>query len=361
MKIVILVTHLTGGGAERVAALWAQGFSQSGHKVTVLLSHDHMSYTYKLPAEVKLGYYVSHKKNNVLRGLERMWKLHRMLRREKPQVVIDVEPRYERLIATIGIGCCSISTEHNSFERPANAEHKISWLRKYLLNRLYNHVTVLTQADKDVIGNRLRHVSVLPNPLALKPALSVPTKEKVVLAVGRKDDWHYKGFDILIKAWAQVVMDAKEWKLEIVGSSPKGRQSYLEQLCREQNVVDSVEFPCYQENIQPYYEKASIFVLSSRYEGFGLVLIEAMSQGCACVACDYKGRQSEIVTNGVSGVTCKPNDVDALATAIRSLITDDERRIQLQTNAIGRAADFSIEAIMERWEVIFSKCKIRER
>lgn len=358
MKIVVLVTFLTGGGAERVAALWAKGFAQNGHQVTVLLSHDHMPVTYKLPAEVKVAYYASHEKNNVLRGLKRMWRLHQILRHEKPNAVIDVEPRFERFLATRGIGCLTISTEHNSFERPVNAGHKLSWKKKYLLNRLYDHVTVLTQADKNVIGNRLKHVSVLPNPLALTPIHSVPAKKKVVLAVGRKDDWHCKGFDNLIRAWAQMAKSAEGWKLQIVGSSPKGGQKYLEHLSLECGVVESVEFPEYQDDILPYYQRAEIFVLSSRYEGFGLVLIEAMSQGCACIACDYKGRQSEIVTNGTNGVTCEPDNVEDIADAIKSLIADDELRTQLQTNAIHRALDFSLANIMKKWEEIFKQCNI---
>ena len=122
-------------------------------------------------------------------------------------------------------------------------------------------------------------------------------------------------------------------------------------------MADSVDFPDYQSDIQPYYQRAAIFVLSSRYEGFGLVLIEAMSQGCACVACDYKGRQSEIVTNGVDGMTCEPDHVEALAQAIKKLIADDELRAQLQVNAIRRAEDFSIGHIMDRWEGLLTKTK----
>ena len=355
MRITILVHRLTGGGAERVAALWANGFSERGHDVHVITFDDKSPQTYLLCDGIKTTSVVPCANNRLLRVAERIVRLRRTLKQVRPDVVIEVIPGWQRTVAMLGLGCRKISTEHDSFERPANAVHKLNCFKKFWWNKLYDHVTVLTQADKNVIGNGIKHVTVMPNPLALTPAKSVPRKDNIVLAVGRKDDWHYKGFDILIKAWAQVAMDAKEWKLEIVGSSPKGKQSYLEQLCRELNVEDSVEFPCYQENIQPYYEKASIFVLSSRYEGFGLVLIEAMSQGCACVACDYKGRQSEIVTNGVDGVTCEPDNVNALATTIKCLIADDEMRTLLQANAIRRAADFKLDRIMERWDEVLTK------
>lgn len=358
MKIVIIVQHLTNGGAERVATLWANGFAQKGHQVTVVITHDHTPVTYALLTQVKLVSIDTHKKNRTLGVVERMWKLRGFIKAEKPQAVIDVMPSFNRIIARLGLGCCNISTEHNSFERPESAEHRISWRKKYLLNRLYDHVTVLTQVDRDVIGRRLKHVTVLPNPLALEPVDSVPPKEKVVLAVGRKDAWKVKGFDVLIKAWAQVSHHAFGWKLRIVGGSDRGGQELLEHLCEKYGVTGSVDLPNYQNDIQAYYRQAAIFVLGSRYEGFGLVLIEAMSQGCACIACDYKGRQSEIVTDGVDGVTCEPDNVEALVRALRKVIGDEELRVQLQATAIRRAEDFRIDRIMERWEEIFEKLSI---
>ena len=355
MRIAILVYSLTGGGAERVAALWAKGFAERGHQVMVVVFNDHLPVSYALPSNVQLRSVVSHKTNGVLRVLERMLKLRRLLRQEKSEVVIDVIPSLERILSRVGFGCYNISTEHDSFERPENAGEKLEWFTKFYVNRLYDHVTVLTQADKNVIGRCLRHVTVMPNPLSLNPALCVPVRNNIVLAVGRKDVWYSKGFDVLIRAWAQVTADTVGWRLRIMGGSSGSGQSYLEELCRECGVEDSLEFLDYQADVRSCYQQASIFVLSSRYEGFGLVLIEAMSQGCACIACDYKGRQSEIVTNGVDGVTCEPDNVDSLAGALRAMISDNELRAHLQTNAIQRAADFKLDCIMERWEKILGK------
>ena len=359
MRIAILVYSLTGGGAERVAALWAKGFAERGHQVVVVVNDDKGPVTYGLSDNVLLKSVTSQLRLGILRVLDRVWKLRKLLIKEKPQVVIELMPSYERIVAMFGLKCIRISTEHNSFERPENTDDELNVIKKFYLNRLYDHVTVLTQADMKVIGNRLKHVTVMPNPLALKPARSVPPKEKVVLAVGRKDSWFYKGFDNLIRSWERVAAEAKGWKLQIVGGSNGEGQAYLERLCKECGVTDSVEFPDFQSDILPCYQQASIFVLSSRYEGFGLVLIEAMSQGCACIACDYKGRQSEILTNGKNGVTCEPDNVEVLANAIRQLIVDDERRVQLQANAIQRAADFSLGKIMDRWEEIIRTCRIK--
>ena len=117
------------------------------------------------------------------------------------------------------------------------------------------------------------------------------------------------------------------------------------------------------------------FVLSSRYEGFGLVLIEAMSQGCAPVACDYKGRQREIInpssvfpqgeeelSDAVSGgcvcnngILCEPDNAEQLAVAIARMISDDKYRMSVQQNAISRSRYYSIENTIDRWEQLLNK------
>lgn len=111
----------------------------------------------------------------------------------------------------------------------------------------------------------------------------------------------------------------------------------------------------------PIYQRSSIFVLSSRYEGFGLVLIEAMSQGCACVACDYKGRQSEILEDGKDGIVCSTESVEDLKKSIEKMISDKELREKYQNRAIERAEYYSIDNTMIRWENLLQKIKVYKR
>lgn len=359
MKIIILVNRLTGGGAERVAALWANGFSKRGHDVVIIINDDKSPHTYSLNSEIRI-ICVPIKKSRIgfVRVINRILKLRYVLTSEAPDIVIDVMPSWKKLAAMIGLSFIRIATEHNSFERPENAEVKVNKFEKFYLNRLYDHVTVLTQADKDVVGSRLKNVTVMPNPLALELATTVPEKQNVVLAVGRLDAWYVKGFDILIKAWANIVDKADGWKLQIVGGGKDKSLILLRKLCNELHVEDTVVFTGFKSNIQPIFQNASIFVLSSRYEGFGLVLIEAMSQGCACIACDYKGRQREIITNVMEGEICQPDDANLLASKITLLINDESRRRRIQENSIRKASDFSVENIMEKWDKIFDNFKI---
>ena len=355
MKIAIIVRNLTDGGAERVAAMWAEGFHKRGHEVSVVIFDDKSPITYNVPPGVTIRYVVTTSKNKILRAIQKASKLHKALKEISPDVIVDVIPTYWKRIAMLGTRGKKISTEHNSFERPDNAVAKYSKLQKIYLNRLYDQVTVLTQADKDVIGKQLNNVTVLPNPLALKPAKEIPPKKKMILAIGRIHAWHVKGFDILIKAWSEVASKVDGWKIQIVGDPKLGGLKYLQSLCEEYGVTGSVEFVGYQSDILPFYQEASIFVLSSRYEGFGLVLIEAMSQGCACVACDYKGRQKEIMLSEENGLICAPENVEALAKSMLSLIQDDEKRKEIGSNAIIRSHDFSIDNIMCKWDYFLER------
>lgn len=355
MKIAILVNKLTGGGAERVASLWANGFCDRGYEVVVIISDNMSPQTYVLKPEVKTEFVSVNNRISIVRVLNRIIKLRRVLRFEKPDIVIDVIPSWKKIAAMTAHNYIKISTEHNSFERPDNADVQVNCFEKFYLNRLYDHVTVLTQADKDVIGHRLKHVTVLPNPLALKPVTTVPPKKNIVLAVGRLDAWYVKGFDILIKAWAKVSSSRKDWKLQIVGGGKDCNMFFLKTLCEKMLVSDSVMFTGFKADVLPSFQRASIFVMSSRYEGFGLVLIEAMSQGCACIACDYKGRQREIISNENEGLICQPDDVESLAAKLASLIDDEDMRRMLQKNAISRSCDFSIDKIMEKWDNLLNK------
>lgn len=356
MKILIIVHNLTGGGAERVAAMWANGFIEAGNNVTLVLSDNKSPVTYDVSTEVGFEYMCSYAKYGIIRRIDRIIKLRKILLRRKPDFIIGIMflNSLNAFFASIGLNIPIVHTEHNSFERPSYAPMKLAdKVGKFILNGiLYDHITVLTQTDKDIVGSRFKNITILPNPLALTPAKKLPSKQKIILAVGRLDAWHCKGFDILIQAWARIVDKAEGWQLQIAGDSKTGGYKFLQNLCRECSVSDSVKLLGYQENILPLYQNASIFVLSSRYEGFGLVLIEAMSQGCACVACDYKGRQSEIITSEQQGLTCEPDNVEELSRAILCLIQNDNKRIEIGKNAIIRSHDYTIDNIMNIWDYI---------
>ena len=393
MKICIICSRLSYGGAERVAVAWANGFSKKGYDVMVITNlYDPI--TYQLDKKIEIRHLVSTNNNKLKKWLSSFGNVRKNLKKYHPNAIIGVLPTcsFVAKIASLGLHIPLIATEHDSFERPESAPFGlIDNVLKFGINKIYENITVLTSADKDVIGTRLSHIHVMPNPLALRPLFSIPLKRNVILAAGRLDAWHYKGFDVLIKSFAKLLNGSKVtepcskfksndialkireegWKLQIAGTGSEESLNYLMQLCKENGVEDSVEFLGFRKDVEKLYRESSIFVLSSRYEGFGLVLIEAMSQGCACIACDYKGRQREIIAplekseqsskfNVQSsncqfeaydnGILCEPDNVEALAAGIQKMIVDDEYRESVRNNAIERSRYYSIENTIDRWE-----------
>lgn len=392
MKICIVCGRLCYGGAERVAVMWANGFHRRGHEVMVVTNLND-PITYSLDGGIKVRQLTGPNGNKLKKWAYSVPNLRRYIKEFTPDVVIGVLSTCSLVawMATRGLGIPVIATEHDSFERPLSAPMS-RWERftKFILNRLYRQVTVLTEADYRVIGKRLSNVTVMPNPLALSPIDTIPQKQRVILAAGRVDVWHCKGFDVLMRSLASSViledMNGKPaplaelmrrggWKLQIAGVwREDSSKEYLLGIAREHGVDDLVEFLGFVDDMQSLYQRSSVFVLSSRYEGFGLVLIEAMSQGCAPVACDYKGRQREIINPSSvlpqreeeqsaavsefcvcdNGILCEPDNAEQLAAAIARMISDDKYRVSVQQNAIARSRYYSIENTVDRWEQLLN-------
>lgn len=358
MKILIVCPRLCYGGAERVAVSLANGFVERGHQVTVLANlYDEV--TYHLESKVTCWNLVSTNRHKILKWGSAILRIRRCVKQEHPDIVIGIIALCSLVsrIATIGFKVPVIATEHDAFERPETAPMPFGIrFAKFCLNHIYKCVTVLTESDKKIIGNRLRNVVVMPNPLAIPLATKIPDKGKNILAAGRVDNWYDKGFDVLIQAWGQIANKYPEWTLQIAGVYMDAKtRSYLDGIAREQHVESRVKYLGFVEDMTSLYQKSAVFVLSSRYEGFGLVLIEAMSQGCACVACDYHGRQREIITSEREGLVCAPDNVTDLAAAMERVISDDVYRQKVMTGGMDRAAYYSIPHIIERWELLINQ------
>lgn len=382
MKICIVCPRLCHGGAERVAVALANGFVGRGHEV-IFFADLYEEQTFVLHDAVKLQNLVPQTDSKFKKWVGGIRLLRMQLKKDKPDVMIGIMSLCSIVakLTSYGIGVPVIATEHNSFERPESVSMPlIKKIYKFYICKFFSCVTVLTSADKIVIGNRLKNVFVMANPLGINPIKGLGLRKNVILAAGRVDDWHYKGFDVLIKAFAKLVqksmfkVQSEGWKLVIAGvwRNPETR-TYLDGIAKECGVLDKIEYTGFVSDMQKLYAESSIFVLSSRYEAFGLVLIEAMSQGCACIACDYKGRQREIMNpegqgskfnvqssnNKVelceTGILCEPDDVEALAEAMKKMIEDDEYRECVRAKAIERSKYYSIENTMDRWEALLKQ------
>ena len=403
MKICIVCPRLCHGGAERVAVTLANGFIHRGHQV-VFLTDLYEEQTYQLDEAVLVKNLVAVSNPKYKKWLSAIRIVRSVIKKERPDVMIGIMSLCSIVakLAAMGTDVPVIATEHGSYERPDSAPlTKWEKFYKFYIGKIFNCVTVLTDADRIKIGKQLKNVVVMPNPLAIEPIKMSRQRENTLLAAGRVDDWHYKGLDVLIRAWGKIVnseeliVNRDGWKLQIAGvwRNPRTRV-YLDGIAEECGVLDKIEYLGFVDDMKTLYQESSIFVLSSRYEGFGLVLIEAMSQGCACIACDYKGRQREILRsltpnpspkgegelptegsgaaepetrnskletrNSETETRCEPDDVDALAEAIGRMIVDKDYRESVRHNAVERSKYYSIENTIERWEkLLFIRLNVK--
>lgn len=387
MKIMIVLAYLHGGGAERVATILANNFVQLGHKVIFATNKKRSDepFVYSIDERVTLSKcyerFLEPRKNKVLQNLidksglarhayhfvfsrfEPYVTLRRIMVREKPDVVLGFmhTASFQALIASLGTDAIVISTEHNAFERPAGVPFPFkSRFFKFVVNKYFKAVTVLTSTDGRIARKTLKNVRVIPNPLSFKVHDTTGTekRQKRIVAAGRLDAWHYKGFDLLIEAWGKIARKCEGWSLEIAGCGSEDSVSLLKTLIRQNDVEDSVTLSGFQNDISAVFRKAEIFVLSSRCEAFGMVLIEAMSQGCACIACDYNGRQREIIKNDSEGIIVEPGNAEALSEAMMRLVRNDYDRMAIRECGLLRSCEYEASKITQYWLKLFNELSV---
>jgi glycosyltransferase involved in cell wall biosynthesis len=187
-------------------------------------------------------------------------------------------------------------------------------------------------------------------------AVTVDRSIPIVLSIGRLD--RPKGFDLLIKAHQLLLNESVSHRLIILGEGPE--RPALEAMIKELNLQDSVLLAGFQTNPFPWLKCASVFALSSRYEGFGAVIVEAMALGVPVVSTDCPDGPSEILKNGQFGLLVKPEDPAALAQAIREMLYDKKLREEFSTAALQRAREFSPDSIMPKLEYHLQKILARQ-
>lgn len=361
MNILIICRCLSIGGAERVAVSWANGLQKLNHKIYILTDTS-IPQTYKTDSGIKIlsmPNYINNKQsflNDITARFQLITQIKDIINKYQIDAIIKVmhvnaiELLISRLLSKRKLPI--IMTDHNSYERPPSAPMSFKLkLQKFWLNQLFNTVTVLTNRDKEITDkHHLKNVKVLYNPLFLSPIKDeYINRENIILSVGRIDSWHVKGFDILIKAWNLICNEFPHWRLRIVGNGSPSSVDLLYKLSQNKNQIEICGFT---ENISEEYRNAEIYILSSRFEGWGLGLIEAMSQGCACIACDYHGRQKEIITNKENGLLCQCENIEMLASTIKEMIENLSLRKHIQKNSPLWLNQFSEDRVAEKLEQI---------
>jgi glycosyltransferase involved in cell wall biosynthesis len=194
----------------------------------------------------------------------------------------------------------------------------------------------------------LDNVKVIHNPLPFFPHCQSDVSQKQVIAVGRY--MPQKGFDRLITAWSIVNKSHPDWTLRIYGD---GMRQQLQQQINELNITSNCILEHSVENIVEKYSESSIFVLSSRYEGFGMVIIEAMACGVPPVSFTCPCGPRDIIVDGKDGLLVENGNIEGLAEKICYLIENEEVRRKMGQQARVDVERFKIEHIGQQWKNMF--------
>ncbi|MEQ4717042.1 glycosyltransferase family 4 protein [Nonomuraea sp. B19D2] len=283
-------------------------------------------------------------------------RLARYIRSLDTGVLMATRPGLNLAVAQLAQpGVITIGQEHVALRTQAESMQE---LIKWRYRRLDALVT-LTKADlrdyRETLPKKPRKLARIPN--AVPPMSGGVSKldAKVAVAVGRLT--RIKGFHRLITAWETVAAAHPDWKLRIYGTGPQ--EENLAQQIREAGLEDKVELPGPTSDVGAELEKASIFVLSSRHEGFPMTILEAMGKGLAIVSFNSPHGPKEMITNEVDGLLVKPRTNANLAESIIRVIEDEPLRRSLAAGALETARTYDVDAIGEKWDALLAELLAR--
>jgi glycosyltransferase involved in cell wall biosynthesis len=358
MRLTLVITNLDCGGAERVASIMANYWVNKDWQVTLLTFDDGSTPPFfELDPRIRLiPLDIYQASSNFLAALwnnmRRIVVLRRAIRSSQPDAVISFLYLVNVLVllATRGLGVPTIVSEHNDpLTSPIGREW--AWLRRWTYT-FKTRVVMLTQRAQESLAPKIRSRStVIPNP-------SVPIVHRddaspdytldrpSLLSMGKFH--HQKGFDLLLKAFARLKDQYPNWTLTILGDGPLRKS--IESLRDELGLVGRVLLPGVVRNSHQVLQQADIFVMSSRWEGWSMALMEALSCGLPVIATDCRCGPREMIQDRVNGVLVPTEDTEALADTMARLMSDESERKHLASRAAEINEQFGVDRIIGMWE-----------
>ena len=374
MKIIYCIRAVYNpGGMERVLL----------NKVSYLLKHLHWDIVivttdqkglppfYPFPQEVRMvdlgiNYADDNKKHVFLKisGYLRRKKLHRkrlatLLEKEKADIVVSLYPSESSFLPSLSDGSKKVLELHycKFFRLQYGRKGLLGWIDKWRtwqderIVRRFDKFVVLTHEDHRYWG-QLPNIEVIPNAaMNMSGHFSDVTSHRVI-AVGRLD--YQKGFDRLIQAWEfiQKTGQYNDWHLDIFGQGEW--HNMLQDMITSRGLEKTAYINKPTNNIGYEYARSSLIVMTSNYEGFGMVLVEAMACGVPAVAFDCKCGPKDIIEHGKNGLLVKNGDIKGLADAMMEVMGNEVFRKTLSENARKVVSTYSEETVMNKWICLFN-------
>ena len=367
-RILIMANHIDGlGGAERVSHGVAAGLAARGYDVAlrgIRPTAEHampmtdpsyttgfMSPVAEKPPGEKPWPWVTRR---AMRA-EAVDTLRTTLAEYRDDLLICMQVFVAEHVAEVGFddvissGPRMIGMYHSSYE----AAHTTKDFDR--IGRVYRRIDkflLLTPQDADAFcRHNFNNTGWMPNPLSFFPASVDTAREKRLVAVARYDE--LKQLDHALTAWSRVSPDFPDWRFELYGEGPD--RARLQGVIDELGIGDSARLMGVTDDVQGVLLGSRLSVLCSRYEGLPMTLAESMACGVPAVTYDCSPGVRAIVTDGETGSVVAQNHVSGLASALRDLMGDDERRERMARAARESASRFSVDRVMDRWEDLIAR------
>lgn len=285
-------------------------------------------------------------------------RLTELLMREKADIVVSLYPSESSFIPLIKDGSRKVLELHfcKFFRLQYGRKGLLGLIDRWRTRqderivRKFDRFVVLTHEDKGYWGNLL-NMEVIPNAAMHLTCRYADVLQHRVIAVGRLD--YQKGFDRLLRTWRMIQQTGRyaDWHLDIFGQGEW--HDWLQGMIVDWQLSDTVCIHRPTERIGEEYAASSLLVMSSHYEGFPMVMIEAMAYGLPVVTYDFKCGPKDIIRQGENGLLVRDGDIEGLAQAMQRLMDDEPLRMRMGEEAKKVVDTYSEEAVMSQWTALF--------
>lgn len=375
MKIAYCIRSLKGtGGMERVLANKANYLAEKlGYDVAIITLDQPEEKTFFefSPRIRRYGLGVEYNDTTQRSPLLSPWitlnnmrrhrkKLENLLKELRMDIVVSMFDTEARFLWKIKDGSKKVLEVHFSQwgrqrmnkSRSGRYVDKVKSIYDHWIVGKYDAFVVLTEEDRKC-WKQARNISVIYNACTLRPVQQAALVNKNVLAVGRLTE--QKGFDWLVEIWEKVNQYHPDWQLTIIGEGEQ--KAMLEEKIRFRQLEGKIEILPFTSSVEDFYLKSSICVVTSRYEGFSMVLAEAMACGVPAVSFACPSGPAEIILEGKNGFLVPVGDQDFFVKRICQLIKNAELRKQMGKEAFLSSSRFSEDRIMQKWDHLFITLK----
>lgn len=344
------------GGTERVTTIIANALSARGFDVVILSARGGKKASFITESAIHLYSLNMDQFSANFSDFRLIKRLRNFILKNNIDYIVDVDVilSYYSILASIFAGTKVVSWEHFYYDINIGdfGQRMRRTLARIFLLRFSYSIVVLTEKDRKNYLNKHHDNSkilTINNPITPVGDKRSNLINKSVVTVGRLV--HEKGFDLLIQAWVLVHIKRPDWVLRIVGSGDEYEN--LSNTVARLGLENSIFFIANTENVEKYYLDAAIYVMTSHFEGFGMVLLEARSYGLPIVSFDIDCGPREIIKNNYDGYLVKFGDINALAGRLLELMDSESNRI-----IFGKRARldnrFELKNIIGQWEKIFT-------